>query len=254
MGKTKQTEIKTTATKKDETLVQQEVVPAKEEKKQTQSKKKDEVKVEPVPTKVDDNSDDSDDSDDDADDIEEKQVEPQIQKRKGRQSIQVQDFDKSDEALGEIKTQIEQMATSMIKVKLIVKQYETLIKREAKQSKVKKQRDPNKPVVQSGFTKKTDVPDVIRAFINNDKNFNEESHIADDEQVARTRITSIIYKYINDKSLGVEGNKKVTKADSELAKLFSVDVGYEIKFEEFQTLLSQVYNRYTASQVAKDST
>jgi hypothetical protein len=233
------------------TVTKQEVAPVKQEdKKQT---KKAEVKVEPVPVQEVQQDDDSDESDASDDEAEPKQAEPQIQKKKGRQSIQVQDFDKSDEALGEIKSQIEQMATSMIKVKLIVKQYETLIKREAKQSKVKKQRDPNKPVVQSGFTKKTDVPDVIRAFINNDDNFDESVHIPDDEQVARTKITSIIYKYINDKNLGVEGNKKVTKADAELAKLFSVDIGYDIKFEEFQTLLSQVYNRYTASKVTNDS-
>jgi upstream activation factor subunit UAF30 len=109
---------------------------------------------------------------------------------------------------------------------------EKLHRREVKDArKNRRNKSGAKRDVKSGFNKPTPVPLAIAKLFD----------IEEGTLLARTVVTKMIYQYIKDNGLQLEEDKRRIKPDSRIKKLFQLEQGDELTFQNFQTHMKKLY-------------
>ena len=223
-------------TKKSETLVETLV-----ETQVDLTKSKVDNLVDQVFDQLDDNEEHFENEDDNHDLHDEDKL--------GKKSKANKKYDFENKTLAELLVELESDILKVheigTKTKLMLNQIKKAHNKEQKLVK-NKNKNKNSQRTESGFNKKTDVPQHIINFINaNCSNYN----ITEGQQQARTWVTKAIYSYIKDKNLyhkymkdnAEKTDGKIIIPDPLLCDFFGIKEGDQIKFDSFQTLLSKAY-------------
>jgi upstream activation factor subunit UAF30 len=109
---------------------------------------------------------------------------------------------------------------------------EKLHRREVKDArKNRRNKSGVKRDVKSGFNKPTPVPQAVAKLFD----------IEEGTLLARTVVTKMIYQYIKDKGLQQEEDKRKISPDSKIKKLFQLEKGDQLTFQNFQTHMKKLY-------------
>ncbi len=101
--------------------------------------------------------------------------------------------------------------------------------REAQKSSKRKSTTKREP---TGINKAEPVPAKVCSFLGLDAG----------TEMKRTSVTKKIYAYIKENNLQMENDKRITKPDQKLRKLFGLSKGENITFQTFQKHLAKLYN------------
>ena len=105
--------------------------------------------------------------------------------------------------------------------------------------KTLKQNDPDdKPKKVSGFAKPTTVSTAMAQFLG----------LGSDELIARTEVTKRINKYVKEKGLQNEANKRVIVLDDTLRKLVNPPEDVEVTFFNLQKYLKHHYTSFNKEE------
>ena len=129
-----------------------------------------------------------------------------------------------DDVINKLTEQIASMKVLITQVKQLKKEHNSKLTK--KKEKVKKERDPNKP---PPFSKPVEISDELFKFLDLTEN------------ISRTDITKMMYKYIKDEALQNQDHKRQFIIDENLSKLFKIDKGDSIEYFKLQTHMKQHY-------------
>jgi len=116
---------------------------------------------------------------------------------------------------------------------------EKLHRREVKDArKNRRNKGSAKRDVKSGFNKPTPVPHAVAKLFD----------IEEGTLLARTVVTKMIYQYIKDKGLQEEEDKRKITPDSKIKKLFQLEKGDKLTFQNFQTHMKKLYPKTQKTQ------
>ena len=132
--------------------------------------------------------------------------------------------------ISETQSQISKLSKTLLRdQKLLLKLHNKEIK-DTRKNRRNKNASARKDI-KSGFNKPTPVPDAVAALFD----------IEEGTLLARTVVTKMIYKYIKDNDLQNPDDKRQIKPDKKLKKLFKLQKGDKIMFENFQTHMKKLY-------------
>lgn len=132
-------------------------------------------------------------------------------------------------------------------VKNLLKELEKTIKSEQKEYSKKKKsslttsekRDP------SGFNAKQPVPEEFCC---------QPWGCKSDEEIARTKLTKMVYDYVRDNNLQNPKDRRIIFPDDAIKKLFHLNDNDELHFNNFQTYMKRLYNRnFNDKELSSDS-
>ena len=130
--------------------------------------------------------------------------------------------DQFDSVIDRLTDQISSMKTLLAEVKTLKKD----ALKPKKLKKIKKERDPTKPLP---FTKPVKISDELRKFLKVEGD------------ISRTEVTQKMYAYIKDNKLQNPDMKRQFVIDKSLAKLFKVDEKTSMEYFKLQTHMKQHY-------------
>ena len=151
-------------------------------------------------------------------------------------SPQLENYVAIEKQINEVMDALTGMKQFITQVQVELRGVDKLIKKEQKTAvklNEKKNKGNRKP---SGFAKPGPVSDELCLFMNKEKG----------THMARTEVTQYIVKYIKDKSLVNNDNKKIIVPNPELKSLLAVSETDEITYFSLQRLM----NRHFVSQKA----
>ena len=151
-------------------------------------------------------------------------------------SPQLENYVAIEKQINEVMDALTGMKQFITQVQVKLRGVDKLIKKEQKTAvklNEKKNKGNRKP---SGFAKPGPVSDELCLFMNKEKG----------THMARTEVTQYIVKYIKDKSLVNNDNKKIIVPNPELKSLLAVSETDEITYFSLQRLM----NRHFVSQKA----
>lgn len=132
--------------------------------------------------------------------------------------------------ISETQSNISKLSKSLVRdQKLLLKLHNKEIK-ESRKNRRNKNSSARKDI-KSGFNKPTPVPEAVASLFD----------IEEGTLLARTVVTKMIYKYIKDNELQNPEDKRQIKPDKKLKKLFKLQKGDKIMFENFQTHMKKLY-------------
>ena len=83
----------------------------------------------------------------------------------------------------------------------------------------------------SGFNKPEHIPESLRQLLD-----------IDEVELPRSKVTKILYKYIEDNNMYNTNTKKQIMPNKKMKKIFGIETGDNMTFYNFQTWLKKVYN------------
>lgn len=133
--------------------------------------------------------------------------------------------DQFDAVINKLNESIATMKDLVNEVKALKKE-QAKMEKSATKKKVKKERDPNKPLP---FSKPVEISDELRSFLKQEGD------------ISRTEVTQKMYAYIKEHSLQNQEQKRQFILDEPLAKLFKLKKGDPIEYFKLQTHMKQHY-------------
>jgi chromatin remodeling complex protein RSC6 len=126
-----------------------------------------------------------------------------------------------------IKT-IKEINTLTKKVLMDLKELETIHKKELKTAGKNTNKKSGK---KSGFNKPVPVPVPLQKLLK-----------LDNQPLARSNVTKLMYKYIRENNLYSPETKKIIIPNKEMRTIFGIKKNNVMEFENFQTWLKKLYN------------
>merc|ERR1711998_480820 len=149
----------------------------------------------------------------------------------------------------EILAEIESNSNKIMEVqrsnKALYKELEKSIKLDLKDSSKRKQKSSNSEKREpSGFNAKQPVPIEFCC---------QPWGCTEDQQLARTTLTRMVYDYCRNNSLQKPSDKRVIFPDEHVTKLFHLKETDTLHFNTFQSYMKRLYNRNFDDDVTKDN-
>merc|ERR1712188_34148 len=149
------------------------------------------------------------------------------------------------EILGEIEANSNKIMEIQRSNKVLYKELEKSIKYELKDSSKRKQKSTNSEKREpSGFNAKQPVPIEFCC---------QPWGCTEDQQLARTTLTRMVYDYCRNNSLQKPSDKRVIFPDEHVTKLFHLKPTDTLHFNNFQSYMKRLNNRNFDDEITKDS-
>ncbi len=148
-----------------------------------------------------------------------------VSKRDMPHSSDEDNFEKKKE---EIVSTLKEINTLIKKTIIDLKELEMIHKRELKNISKNTKKNSGK---QSGFNKPVPVPKSLQKLL-----------ILNDDPLAKSHVTKLMYKYIEKNNLYSPKTKKIIIPNKEMRNVFGMKESDIMRFENFQTWLKKVYN------------
>merc|ERR1712006_3441 len=149
----------------------------------------------------------------------------------------------------EILAEIESNSNKIMEVqrsnKALYKELEKALKCELKDSSKRKQKSSNSEKRDpSGFNAKQPVPIEFCC---------QPWGCTEDQQLARTTLTKMVYDYCRNNSLQNPKDKRIIFPDEHITKLFHLKENDTLHFNTFQSYMKRLYNRNFDDDVTKEN-